>query len=185
MLWIIDGYNLMYQWGAIPRREQVGSAHFARYRQKFVDWLTRQQLQCHPQEQVEVVFDALDAPCPTPPQVDQNVRIIYAYKSLADHWIENRLRELTAPRRVTVVSDDHQIQHMARRYECAWMDCQPFLEYWSRQRPLLNRTVTEVADSSAIEEEKRPLTAAEEVRLLHEFQQRPRGRGPRRPLRRR
>ncbi|GIW84330.1 MAG: hypothetical protein KatS3mg106_843 [Gemmataceae bacterium] len=195
MLWIIDGYNLMHAWSPLPHpkthhpasRSQKG---FQRHRQKFLDWLGSRRARCHPRDEVEIVFDAYNAPRPTQPEMYLGLQIHYSYGIHADHWIEERLHSLQGRQAVTVVSDDHQVQHIANRRGIAWMECGDFLERWSRETPPAGSTpVLQSGASTSLEEEKEKamLSAIELEGLLQAFQQRPvshlrRRRPPRRPF---
>lgn len=197
MLWIIDGYNLMHEWSPLLHPKTNLSANrskgeFQRHRQKFLDWLGTHHAHCCPEDEVEVVFDAFNAPRPSPPQVYQGLQVHYTHNMHADHWIEERLRSLPGRQAVTVVSNDHQVQHIADRRGIAWMECGDFLELWSRQSlPASSPSVQPAADPSPEEDkEKATLSAAEQQKLLQIFQQRPVSRVrrhplPRRPFRRR
>jgi|GEM_PF-1646712 predicted RNA-binding protein with PIN domain len=192
MLWIIDGYNLMHAWSPLPHPKTHPTASrsqkaFQRHRQKFLDWLGTHRARCHPKDEVEVVFDAYNAPQPTHPEVYFGLQVHYSYRTHADHWIEERLRSLQGRPAVTVVSDDHGVQHMANRRGIAWMECSDFLERWSRETPPAGSPPVQPSASAPPEEdkEKATLSAAELEGLLQAFQQRPVSRFRRRPLPRR
>jgi len=183
MLWIIDGYNLMHQWSPLPKTHR--SSAFQRHRQKFLDWLTDQRARCCPEDQLEVVFDAVEAPRASEPQVYKGLHVFYAHKMHADHWIEERLASLGSRQAVTVVSSDHQVQRIAKRRGVRWMECDVFLERWSREPPAI--TSPTVPPSSrplpALEDDKKiSLPRGEQAELLQVFQQRPVQRPRRRTL---
>ena len=48
--------------------------------------------------------------------------------------IESLIRGHSAPKRLTVVSNDHRIQHAARRRECVVLGCEAYLEWLDRHR---------------------------------------------------
>ncbi len=197
MLWIIDGYNLMHAWSPLPRPKAHPTASrspkiFQRHRQKFLEWLGTHRARRHPEDEVQIVFDAYNAPQPTQPEMYLGLQIHYSYRTHADHWIEERLHSLQGRQAVTVVSDDHQVQHIANRRGIAWMECGDFLERWSHETPPAGSSpVLQSGASASLEEEKEKaaLSATELAGLLQAFQQRPvsqfrRRRPPRRPFRR-
>jgi hypothetical protein len=105
----------------------------------------------------------------------------------ADYWIEERLRSLNGCQAVTVVSSDHQVQRIADRRGVNWMECDAFLERWSREsRTATSSPVQPIPASPPGEDsEKVPLPSGEQAELLQVFQQRPTQRLRRRPLPRR
>jgi predicted RNA-binding protein with PIN domain len=183
MLWIIDGYNLMHQWSPLPKTHR--SSAFQRHRQKFLDWLTDQRARYCPEDQLEVVFDAVEAPRVSKPQLYKGLHVFYAHKMHADHWIEERLVSLCNRQAVTVVSSDHQVQRIAQRRGVRWMECDVFLERWSREPPGTTSSAIPPSSRSSppLEDDKKiSLSCGEQAELLQVFRQRPVQRPRRRTL---
>src|SRR5207244_7702849 len=85
---------------------------------------------------VTVVFDAAH---PRPGGVAETeyhgVRVRFAVgMAAADDLIEMLIRQASAPRHLTVVSDDHRIQKAARHRHCVVQGCGDFLEELQRRR---------------------------------------------------
>lgn len=168
MLWIIDGYNLMHAWKPIAR--DAPPPQFQRHRKEFLSWLAQHHSSNHSQDSVEVVFDAHDAPQPTPIRLFRGLNVIFTYKMHADHWIDERLQNCSNDNQpITVVSDDHRVQQTARRRMCQTMGCQEFLEKWMQPGLGLSKFISGIADLP--EAEKRRLTREIEEKLLRQFEQ--------------
>jgi predicted RNA-binding protein with PIN domain len=176
MLWIIDGYNLMHCWQPMPRT--ASAQEFQRRRNELIDWLIRKHLRYHPDEDAEVVFDALWAPQPTADQHYHRLRVCFTYQHHADHWIEERLRQV-ASAQTTVVSNDHGVQRAAQRRNCRWMACETFLEYWDGAKSSGNGDSSGRCGAENSAEEKPTFHQAAEAELLRAFEQ-PTAASPRR-----
>src|SRR5205085_12093636 len=59
----------------------------------------------------------------------------------ADDLIELLIQHDSAPKRLTVVSDDHRIQQAAHRRNCAVLGCADYLEWLERHRQERRRQV--------------------------------------------
>jgi predicted RNA-binding protein with PIN domain len=85
---------------------------------------------------VTVVFDAAHAP----PDADAVLEIhgIQVYFAVGEHeaddLIEKLIRSASAPKQLTVVSDDHRLQDAARRRRCAVLGCGDFVDWLDRHR---------------------------------------------------
>src|SRR5262249_32751047 len=77
---------------------------------------------------VTVVFDAAHPPPGVPAESDyQGVQVRFAVgMAAADDLIEVLIRKASAPKHLTVVSDDHRIQRRAHRRRCAVSSCGDF-----------------------------------------------------------
>lgn len=159
--YLIDGYNLLHAMGVLCGPVGPGGLEKARLRLLgllaggFGDEA----------RSVTVVFDAARAP----PHADaeqsfRGVQVRFAVRQEeADDLIELLLEEDSAPRRVTLISDDHRLQRAARRRACRVQGCDDFLEWLDRHR-------RDGKPRPAEEPEKRDkLTEAEMQNWLAEF----------------
>src|SRR5262245_56372648 len=77
---------------------------------------------------VTVVFDAAGAlPGGTEEQEYQGIHVRFARQEEADDLIEDLIRHDSAPRHLTVVSDDRRIRHAAQRRHCIVQRCDEYL----------------------------------------------------------
>src|SRR5262245_11737319 len=109
---LIDGYNLCYAMGVI--RNRARPTGLQKGRQRLLGLLAGAYGDEAPQ--VTVVFDAAKAPAGVPEEeAYQGIQVRYAiHNEQADDLIENLIHHHSAPRQLTVVSDDHRIQQAAR-----------------------------------------------------------------------
>lgn len=132
MLFLIDGYNLLHALGVLPQRTAARGLEAARgrllglLRGSYGDdaW------------QVTVVFDAARAPPGAEAeQTYHGIQVRFAVgEHQADDLIEKLIRKASAPKQLTVVSDDHRIQQAARRRRCTVVGCAAYLQQLERQR---------------------------------------------------
>jgi predicted RNA-binding protein with PIN domain len=133
MLYLIDGYNLLYAMGVLlPKRTGPLVLEYARRR------LLSLLGERHGAEAgaVTVVFDARKAPPGAPAEMDyEGIHVAFAVdQEEADDLIEQLIRRARAPRQLTVVSDDHRIQHAARRRQCVVLGCGEYMDWLARKR---------------------------------------------------
>ena len=128
MLYLIDGYNLLYAMGVLlpgrtgphvlekARLRLLGLLHGA-YGARSAD--------------VTVVFDAKHALPGVPEARDyQGIHVAFAvHEAEADDLIEELIRRASVPQQLTVVSNDHRIQQAARRRHCVVQRCGDFLDW--------------------------------------------------------
>ncbi len=122
---LIDGYNLLHFVGLV--RTRMGPGEMERGRRRLISLLER----AHGAETlVYVVFDGVGSAADSKrPELDQGVSVRYAGRNeIADDVIEELIRRHPAPKRLTVVSDDHRIQRAARRRACRSLGCGEYLE---------------------------------------------------------
>lgn len=125
MEWVIDGYNfLMARTGT---RLRQGPGNLERARNALLAWLARHAPE---PERLTIVFDA---PADAPPRLGDgktlvaDMRVIYSigYPD-ADGCIAELIRVHSAPKQLTVVSDDRAVQRSARRRGAHVQPCASF-----------------------------------------------------------
>jgi len=118
---IIDGYNLLHATPIFGRRRAHGSLETSRL--ALLDFLAS-SMEVEEVQQTAVVFDASDAPSGLPREEKYRgltVHYASAYQD-ADTMIEELIRAHDAPRTLTIVSSDHQVQRAARRRKATAVD---------------------------------------------------------------
>jgi hypothetical protein len=132
VLYLIDGYNLLYALGVV--RKQMGPGRLEAARLRLLGLLKA----AHGDDaaSVTVVFDAHNAPAGAAAEADyRGLRVRFAVgEAQADDLIEQLIRRASVPRRLTVVSDDHRIQKAARRRRCVVRGCGDYLDWLERRR---------------------------------------------------
>jgi len=118
---LIDGYNLLNATGIVGRGG--GPPSLGRSRLALLNFLAAS---IEPRElaHTTVVFDAHDAP-PGLPRVVQHGPLLVRFaarQGTADDLIGELILADSAPRRLTVVSSDHEIQRAARRRRAKAVD---------------------------------------------------------------
>ncbi len=111
---LIDGYNLLYAAGIIPRG--IGAGTLERARSALLNWLVA-ELEPDQVTETTVVFDAANPPPGLPRQIDhQGLTVLFSteYEN-ADAMLEDLIRQAAVPKRLVVVSSDHRVQRAARR----------------------------------------------------------------------
>jgi uncharacterized protein len=121
MAYLIDGYNLLFVAG-IPGRG-VNIPALARSRLGLLQFLV-ESLDPRELAQTTVVFDARDAPPGLPRTLEfHGVTVRFAPRQeTADQLIADLIEACRAPRELTVVSSDHQVQRAARRRRARAVD---------------------------------------------------------------
>ncbi len=118
---LIDGYNLLNATGIVGGG--AGPPSLGRSRLAMLNFLAA-SIDPHELAHTTVVFDAHDAP-PGLPRVVQHGPLLVRFaakKRTADELIEELIRADFAPRRLVVVSSDHEIQRAARRRRARAVD---------------------------------------------------------------
>jgi uncharacterized protein len=159
--YLIDGYNLLFAMGVLTRR--VGPGGLEKARQRLLGLLA--SAFGHEASSVTVVFDAGNAPRgATEVQEFRGLQVRFAVRQdEADDLIEELLRRDSAPRRLTLVSDDHRLQQAARRRACQVQGCDEFLDWLDRRRR------PRAPPRAETPEKRERLTAGETQRWLDEF----------------
>jgi predicted RNA-binding protein with PIN domain len=130
VLYLIDGYNLLYAMGRLHKR--MGPDGLEKARQNLLGVL--QGSFGDESHKVTVVFDAAKPPAGVPAEAEYHgLHVRFAIGlAAADDLIELLIRQ--APRQLTVVSDDHRIRDAARRRRCTVQGCDEFLQALKRRR---------------------------------------------------
>lgn len=124
MHWLIDGYNLLHATAVTGRRGRTALEKARRGLLNLIASAVGDEA-----AQTTVVFDAVHAPLGLPAETrHRGLRVVFARPGGdADVVLAQLIAESTAPRRLTVVSSDHQVQRAARRRRAAVLDSQDFL----------------------------------------------------------
>ncbi len=132
MPFLIDGYNLLYAMGVL--RGRVGPTGLLKARTALLG-LLRGGFGDNGAP-VTVVFDAAHAPAGADNEHDYHgIKVRFATgQEQADDLIESLIGHDSAPRKLTVISDDHRIQQAAQRRHCTVLGCLEFLEWLERHR---------------------------------------------------
>jgi uncharacterized protein len=130
---LIDGYNLLHAVGIIGRG--IGPGGLERSRLALLNFLV-ESLDPKEAATTTVVFDAREAPPGAPRTLDhRGIKVLFStgYPD-ADAMIDELIRADSAPRRLTVVSSDHQVQRSARRRKARSVDSDVWYAEIIRQR---------------------------------------------------
>jgi predicted RNA-binding protein with PIN domain len=163
MALLIDGYNLLHASGILPRN--VGPATLERARSALVDFLAT-AIDAAELSRTTIVFDAKEAPPGLPDAYDHaGMTILFArdYDD-ADVLLIELIRLDSAPRKLTVVSSDHQVQRAARRRRAKAVDS----DRWCAEL-LRDRRLPRVSSDEPDVKPPAPLTEPEVQRWLREF----------------
>jgi uncharacterized protein len=129
---LIDGYNLMHAAGMA--QATYGPRELQRCRNRLLRYLLHKLT---PAEiaRATVVFDARDPPAGVSSRVSiSGLQIAFANPGGdADALIQDLLSEHSAPKRVLLVSSDHQLQKAARRSRAAFVDSEDFFDTLERR----------------------------------------------------
>lgn len=130
--YLIDGYNLLHAMGLLHGK--VGPTGLAKARLGLLGLLWG--VYGPEATTVTVVFDAAHAPPGALAEQEYHgihVRFAVAQEQ-ADDLIEALIRHDSAPKRLTVVTDDHRIRDAAERRRCIVSGCTEYLEWLERHR---------------------------------------------------
>ncbi len=147
--YLIDGYNLLYAIGLASRN--LPAKGLERARTQLLDWLADQL--ADRDDRLRIVFDAQKGPAPSSEYSHRGVRVRFAFRQTADELIEELIRDELHPKRVTVVSNDGQVQESARHRECFVLTCQEFVDWLIAKPAPAARAPGESAEVSATPEE--------------------------------
>jgi predicted RNA-binding protein with PIN domain len=132
MYYLIDGYNLLHAMGVLTG--SVGPTGLERARLNLLGVLSGAM--GSDARNVTVVFDASNPPRGVPSQFDYHgLHVVFAVEQdAADDLIEQFIQKASAPKNLTVVSDDRRIRQAAERRRCVVQNCEAFLETLQRKR---------------------------------------------------
>ena len=128
---LIDGYNLLHATDIFGE----GPGSFQQSREALLAFLGA-SLSDSERSETTIVFDAADAPPGLPATYSvEEMTVLYArdYPD-ADTMIEELIEDHPAPRGLTVVSSDHQVQRAARRRGAKRVDSERwYADIWQRR----------------------------------------------------
>ncbi len=159
---LIDGYNLLYVAGIAARGFGMGA--LARSRLGVLRFLV-ESLDPLELARTTVVFDARGAPPGLPRTLGYHgITVRFASRNQsADELIEELIRADTAPRQLTVVSSDHQVQRAARRRHARAVDS----DVWHDE--VLRRNRCQITPHQPPTKPATPLMPEEVARWLEQF----------------
>ncbi len=133
MATLIDGYNLLYAVGILGRN--LGPGSLERARNALLGFLAG-TLSESERAETTVVFDAKARPPGLPRERNyRGIRVLYAVGHPdADDLLEQLIRADSSPRRLVVVSSDHQLHRAARRRRATAVDSDRWYDDLCRQR---------------------------------------------------
>ena len=162
MRYLIDGYNLLHAMGLLRTAGPPGPHGLEKARLGLLGHVRGGHGDGAPG--VSVVFDARGAPPGADTEATyQGVHVHYALDGEADDLIEEFVRRDSAPRNLTVISDDRRVQQAARRRHCAVLGCLDYLDLLDRLR---HPPVAAAGDGAAKPD---GVSAAEVERWMAEF----------------
>lgn len=158
---LIDGYNLLFQSGCMSRG--AAPTDLQRARRALLSLLAER---LHPAERAAttVVFDARSATDDWPAcQSFHGITVLFAVDySSADEALIDLIRRAPQPRRLLVVSSDHQVQRAARAQRAKYIDSHAWLDQLLQDRVSSPcRGVAESQSASGVDKQ------ADEQRLAH------------------
>jgi predicted RNA-binding protein with PIN domain len=130
---LIDGYNLLHEAGILGRH--IGPGTLERARIALFNFLAASLTDAERADTV-VVFDAPTGLSGLPrEQFHHGLQVRYAVGYAdADDLLEELIRADSSPRKLVVVSSDHQIQRAARRRRATAVDSEPWYADLCRRR---------------------------------------------------
>src|SRR5262245_2121280 len=130
--YLVDGYNLIHAMGLLPPR--VGPGGLEKARRALLGLLAGTFGE--EASAVTVVFDARQAPPGADAaQIAHGIRVQFAVGGReADEVIEELIQQASAPKSLSVVSDDHRLQQAARRRQARSVGCGDFLDLLKAKR---------------------------------------------------
>jgi predicted RNA-binding protein with PIN domain len=145
MLTVIDGYNVLFSLGMVPRPVKEGDLQKAR--QSLHEALGEKGKYC------TVVFDATRAPARAPGDTffhGIDVRFTKRREE-ADDLISYLIKQSTSPKQLTVISSDHRLVEETTRKRATVIKADAFLDWLDRQKP---QQALSPAESKVSQEER-------------------------------
>lgn len=148
MLYLIDGYNLLYRLGIVTAQTGPNNLEHARRR------LLALMHAAHGERSrdVVVVFDAKRSPPGM--AIEQNyqgIQVRFAARHPeADDLLEELIQQAEHPRGLAVVSDDHRIQHAARRHGCVMMPCTEYMDWLGQTQRAFPQNIPAAPEKPAV-----------------------------------
>ena len=137
---IIDGYNVLHVNGFIA--SPVGPGTLEKARNLLLGMLAR-HLDAPTRQRTTVVFDSREAALPNRMTAHEMLVEFASEYASADDLIATLVRKHSAPKQLTVVSSDHQIQRVARSRGARAIDSDQWLDsLTSLAKPDTDATVT-------------------------------------------
>ena len=163
MATLIDGYNLLHVTGILGRN--VGPGTLERARNGLLSFLAASLTESE-RADTTVVFDARNGPPGLPRELHrQGIRVLFAVGYTdADGLLEELIRADSSPRRLVVVTSDHQIQRAATRRRATAIDSDRWYTDVCRQRRARENPEPAVDDRP-----RPPNTAAESAYWVQAF----------------
>ena len=129
MLYIIDGYNLLFiMYPETKNRTKGGSLESARLR--ILNLLSNSL----PNDSILIVFDAKNHSPPAKslhnPEYDQfvNIKVVFSHEEIADDFITTTLKAYSNYKAITVISSDHRVQKGSKARGCPFMETEQFID---------------------------------------------------------
>lgn len=132
MPYLIDGYNLLHAMGVL--RGPVGPTGLEKARRRLLGLLVGAY--GDQAGQVTIIFDSSRPVAGLPGREEYgglHVRYAVEYAE-ADDLIEALIQGDSAPRQLSVVSDDHRLRRAARQRHCLAVSCEDYLAELERRR---------------------------------------------------
>lgn len=158
MLFLIDGYNLLFAVGYASKR--TPQPQLDPSRRRLLDFLADSAPVKANAARFRVVFDAMYGPFPSGPHSHRGVTVEFAFRSTADDAIEDLLAADPTPAKLVVVTNDLRLHESARRARAKAWPVAEFLDYLDtfteKARPAHERAAPEkptgpVSDAEAAE----------------------------------
>lgn len=139
IVYLIDGYNLMFESIKLPDRRD-GSQALLKARDYFLQYLA-ERLNLDARSRTCIVFDSQsDLLLPSELTVqDMQIRFAVGYNS-ADEMLHLLIDQHSAPKQLIVVSSDHQVQKKAKARGAKAIDSEDWVENYLSLFPLRDAT---------------------------------------------
>lgn len=158
---LIDGYNVLHGLGLL--KKDAGPAGLQKARNALLGMLAGALGERA--GEATVVFDAAGAPPGSADHLEyRGVRARFVQEGRqADDLLEDLIRNYSAPKQLTVVSDDNRLIKAAQQRGCTSMSCDQFQEWIQRQYRGHRRPASEPAEKA------QGLSPGQTDRWLREF----------------